>query len=338
MTGLGIYATNVSRALNAPLISMRKDNRKGIKDYDGIVYNGIKTRGITSGYYINEKYQDLFYKKCEKYLKSDISSSSIIHYTNPGIKTFKLKVKTVVTFHDLFPILSEDKNKISAIKKKNFLRFKSCENIITISNTVKNLMIDNGFNKNDIEVIYHSVPANFQKLNVDKKELRRKLHLPVDKKLILSVSTNDPRKNLSTVKSTMEKLGDDFRLVRVGVSVGNSITMSNLNGMELNEVYNACDLLLIPSKDEGFGFPVIEAFASGIPVVCTDIPIFNEISKGATILSEDDPESLRGAVLEGLNKSDELISKGFEAAKFYSFDNFKANLRKYYTNRLQTIF
>jgi glycosyltransferase involved in cell wall biosynthesis len=111
--------------------------------------------------------------------------------------------------------------------------------------------------------------------------------------------------------------------------------MSNLNETVLNEVYNACDLLLLPSKYEGFGFPVIEAFATGIPVVCTDIPIFREISKEAAILSDDSPISLKSAVMEGIARSDELISKGFEVAKFYSFDNFKANLRKYYTNKIQ---
>jgi deoxyxylulose-5-phosphate synthase len=106
MSGIGVHALNVSKALNSELISIRKDNKKSVKDYNGIVFSGIKSGRLSSGYYINEKYQDLFYKKCIKYLKEKVGDDTVVHYTTPGIRKFKLKGNIVVTFHDLLPLVN----------------------------------------------------------------------------------------------------------------------------------------------------------------------------------------------------------------------------------------
>jgi glycosyltransferase involved in cell wall biosynthesis len=96
-------------------------------------------------------------------------------------------------------------------------------------------------------------------------------------------------------------------------------------------IYNACDVLLIPSSSEGFGFPVIEAFATGLPVVASDIEIFREITRDSAILSKIDPEELSHSVVNAIDQRETYSNKGLETAKYYSFDNFKNNVRSYYS-------
>jgi glycosyltransferase involved in cell wall biosynthesis len=47
---------------------------------------------------------------------------------------------------------------------------------------------------------------------------------------------------------------------------------------ELHWLYANASGLLYPSKSEGFGLPLVEAAAAGIPIVCSDIPVFHEIA------------------------------------------------------------
>jgi glycosyltransferase involved in cell wall biosynthesis len=46
----------------------------------------------------------------------------------------------------------------------------------------------------------------------------------------------------------------------------------------MEELYRAADLMLLPSAQEGFGIPVLEAGAVGLPIFCSDIPPFREIA------------------------------------------------------------
>ena len=46
---------------------------------------------------------------------------------------------------------------------------------------------------------------------------------------------------------------------------------------QLLECYRTADLLLAPSRAEGFGLPIVEAQALGVPVLARDIPVFREV-------------------------------------------------------------
>lgn len=203
-------------------------------------------------------------------------------------------------------------------------------NILTISNVVMNDLKKYGF-KGNIQVIHHPVSQNFRKLSESKESIRKKLNLPINKKLILSVSTAALNKNLNVVQKTLKLLGNNYNLVRVGPELNDSINFQNIDEEQLNMIYNACDVLLIPSSSEGFGFPVIEAFATGLPVVASDIEIFREITRDSAILSKIDPEELSHSVVNAIDQREAYSNKGLETAKYYSFDNFKNNVRSYYS-------
>jgi glycosyltransferase involved in cell wall biosynthesis len=162
--------------------------------------------------------------------------------------------------------------------------------------------------------------------------LRKSLGLPEDKKLVLSVSSQDPRKNLKAVAETMRLLGEEYHLVRVGKPIGASHSFSNIDDVKLNEIYNACDVLLFPSFDEGFGYPIAEAMTVGLPVVASDIPVFHEIAENAAVLVEPDPENLARGVKYAFEVRDYLVYIGIQKAKKYSFHRFKEEVNALYSH------
>ena len=113
---------------------------------------------------------------------------------------------------------------------------------------------------------------------------------------VLHVGNDIPRKRLDRlvdIVSTLHKRGHWIRLVRVGsplrhatrqrmieLSLGDVVELPFVEHDVLRALYERCDLLLLTSDREGYGLPVLEAFAAGKPVVASDIPALRESSGG----------------------------------------------------------
>jgi len=83
----------------------------------------------------------------------------------------------------------------------------------------------------------------------------------------------------------------------------------------------ASRLFVIPSTREGFGMAALEALACGIPVVTVDHPMnaTADLVRGAGFLCAPTAESLAGAIIEGLQKGDQLKEKCMERARGYDW-------------------
>jgi len=69
----------------------------------------------------------------------------------------------------------------------------------------------------------------------------------------------------------------------------------------IRDLYLMADLLLMTSKDEGFGLPIIEAGMIKLPIACTDIPPFRELGKDICFFRLDDhPFTIAGRIVEYL--------------------------------------
>ena len=86
---------------------------------------------------------------------------------------------------------------------------------------------------------------------------------------------------------------------------------------ELAELYRGAAAVVLPSRFEGFGLPVLEAMACGVPVVGTDEPALVEVADGAAVLvpRERLGEGLRTALAE----RDRLVAAGLERARRFSW-------------------
>jgi glycosyltransferase involved in cell wall biosynthesis len=78
-----------------------------------------------------------------------------------------------------------------------------------------------------------------------------------------------------------------------------------LSNEVISDLYRLSDLLLFPSREEGFGIPILEAGLAGIPVFCADIAPFRELGGSqVTYFSLDiDPSDLATQLIKSLESS-----------------------------------
>ena len=140
-----------------------------------------------------------------------------------------------------------------------------------------------------------------------------------ERHVFLVVGSIDPRKNHGFILDAFDRFwadGGQAALVLVGrygwksdallgrvaahPAFGRQLyLLRDIADTELDYAYRNASALVTASKVEGFGLPVVEALQRGLPVLCSDIPVFREIADGkATFFALDEPGSLTAALHE----------------------------------------
>ncbi len=215
----------------------------------------------------------------------------------------RTKTKTVVTIHDL--IFKKNPNYYPFIDRtiynlKTKHACKKADKIICVSDQTKKEVVKfYGINEKKIDVIYPAIPDHItQMISVDNiAAVKLKYQLP--DKFLLYTGTIEKRKNLLTVIKALDKLGDKAPpLIAIGKStkylneIKNYLKISRqkmevsflteVNNEELNIIYSLANLFIYTSLFEGFGIPLIEAMAHGIPCITTKNSCMEEAAgKGA---------------------------------------------------------
>lgn len=262
--------------------------------------------------------------------------------------------RTVVTCHDLM-LLKTARGDLQGLETQPLvatrflnlsLRFmkRAARVIATSEATAIDLVQYLNLSREQIQVVHHGIDPLFRPVPEPsrREEIRKSLGL-ADSTVLLHVGNNWFYKNLEGVIRTLailqENSGMDSPLL---VKVGKRLTdeqqglarrlgvaerireLGVLNNEELQRVYWAADALVFPSRWEGFGWPPLEAMASGTPVICSDRGALGEVAgDAALIVNPEEPEEIAGAVAkvlgdEHLRRS--LILKGLERAKQFTWE------------------
>jgi glycosyltransferase involved in cell wall biosynthesis len=86
----------------------------------------------------------------------------------------------------------------------------------------------------------------------------------------------------------------------------------------LADLYRGAACVVLPSRYEGFGLPVLEAMACGAPVVATTDPALREVGGDVPVYAE--PDGLADAIRRALAEADMRSRAGIERARLFSWD------------------
>jgi len=272
----------------------------------------------------------------------------LYHGTNFKMKTTG-RFGGVVTIYDLWMDRSPQYSPKLFGQRASFLRTRRtawrARKVMTISKfSAGEIMSLYGLPLEQIAVIPCGVSDDFRPSRdpAEFADLRRRIGLS-DAPFILFVGGADPRKNHQAVVRAFAKRADELNrvsLVLIGDPVhrfgdmAHTIAQCGMEGRvvcpgrlpieDITRLYSHADLFVFPSLYEGFGMPVIEAMACGVPVVTSDRTALPEVAGDAALLvNPDDDDELAGAmvrILRDASLRESLRAKGFERAKQFTWE------------------
>lgn len=170
---------------------------------------------------------------------------------------------------------------------------------------------------------------------------------------ILSIGSEEPRKNMENILKTFRILKNDFpqlKLLKAGNAnpINRKRTMALVESLQLTEdvvftdylqeedlpqIYSGAKLLLFPSLLEGFGFPIVEAMACGCPVVTSDREPMKELvgpeQQTVDPLSPNDLAKMCKKILSDHAFRDAIIRNGLTRAKEFNWERAATEVHDY---------
>ncbi|MDB4940082.1 MAG: hypothetical protein JWO40_507 [Candidatus Doudnabacteria bacterium] len=247
---------------------------------------------------------------------------------------------SIVTIHDIaWDFYPETFGKFTL----NYLRFSTwyacrfANKIIAVSEqTKKDLIKKYNLDPAKIAVVYHGFDRNTEMEKGSSEEQRLAGSLP--KKFVLFLSTLQPRKNVIGLIDAFIELKKEKQIEHSLVLAGGKGWLYNKIIRKISEhpevlyigyVQNRfeflknADLLVQPSFYEGFGMSILDAFAAGVPVACSNVSSLPEVAGEAAIyFNPNSKQEIKQAiynVLADRSLHDRLAEKGSERLKLFSW-------------------
>ncbi len=259
------------------------------------------------------------------------SSADLFHALNQRLGSAQYH-RAVSTFHDLFVISGdystpEFRERFAAQARQAAER---SDLIIAVSRfTAQQVEELLDVEASRIRVIHHGTRAPAATAQPQARE-----------QMILAVGAIQRRKNTARLVEAFEQMDPGWKLVLAGASgfdsqdglqrIERSLRKQDIHvlgyvpGPALEELYRRASIFAFPSLDEGFGMPVLDAMARGVPVVTSNISAMPEVAGDAALLVNPTDIS---SIAEGLRRlagdsalRDTLIHAGKERTKEFSWE------------------
>ena len=279
----------------------------------------------------------------------------VFHTSSYDLKK-PMRARYIVTIHDViiksYPY-GHSKKTIKEIDEKLTRTLDEADVLVADSrNTKSDLMRFYGVNEGRIEVIYPGVSMSKAKPWTGAVQ-----GLALDTAYILFVGTLEPRKNIDGLIKAFDLLkkehGIKHKLYIVGMKgwmfdrifksyeesefKNDIIFKGYVSEEELRGLYEGAAVFCYPSFYEGFGFPVVEAFSYGVPVVTSKTSSCGEVAgDSALLVNPSSYKEIAEALFKIINDSSlakELSHKGIARARDFSWDRTAREFLRLFTER-----
>lgn len=267
--------------------------------------------------------------------------------------------KKIVTLYDLFffeyPLLTDSES------RKNFTgrirsSLKKADGVMTISNESRDRILHYfPAIKNKLKVIYPGIDQTFwdDEKTAEKEMFRSRQNLPLS--FLLFVGATEARKNLinlleaySLVREKHSSLclvlagrrGEDHARVQDKIrelKLENSVKMINyLEEHSLRFLYSLAELFVFPSWYEGFGIPLLEAMACGVPIAASQTGALPEVGGDAALYFDpENPEDIADKILillEDTSVRRRLIAAGKKRVSLFRWEKTAVETLEFYNS------
>lgn len=262
--------------------------------------------------------------------ESMLPNCALFHGLNQRLPAVRAR-RSVVTFHDLFVMTGE-------YSTAGF-RARFAEQARLAASRADLIIAVSQFTASQVESL----------LSVDPGRIRvvpHGTHLPAPEdglrreNMVLHVGVVQKRKNIGRLVEAFERMPEDWRLVLAGgrgfgwEEIAARIEASPARGRielpgfvpdgELDALYRKASIFAFPSLDEGFGIPLLEAMAHGVPILTSNRSAVAEVAAQAALLVDPEDTEAISHGLQTLAGNAELgralVERGFRMAAEYSWD------------------
>lgn len=259
-------------------------------------------------------------------------------------------IPTIATVYDMTPSLFPEfhfARNISFHNIRNKFIAKKSKLVITISENSKQDIISLlGIPSRKIRVIYGAASSSFKPIsnNAHITKVLSKYHLKQGNYLLF-IGSLEPRKNVEGILEAFalirNKVKSSFQIVLIGqkawgwTSIKKTIKRLNLDSQvvvtgyvpdaDLPDIINGARMFVYPSFYEGFGLPILEAMACGIPIISSNTSSLPEvIGDSGLMVNPKDNNQLASYMLQIVSSEKlhaTLSKKALERAKLFSWKN-----------------
>lgn len=257
----------------------------GVDVWANNLSSGLIENGINSSVSYFSPYYAFFPQALS--LKKNPHDFYITHSNVSYGSYFKTNNPLIVTEHHL--VYDPSFSQYTSLSQKAYYKFlyrseKKCLQVadtVTCVSKYTKQKLEEVFEYYDSKLVYNGVNTDiFNPISVDKE----KYSIETDKHILFFAGNLSIRKGADLLPHIMKELGDDFLLLTTsGLRSNlknrhqNIRTLGRLTLKELVDIYNICDVLLFPSRLEGFGLAVAEAMACAKPIVATNCSSLSEL-------------------------------------------------------------
>ncbi|TSC70630.1 MAG: group 1 glycosyl transferase [Parcubacteria group bacterium Gr01-1014_46] len=290
----------------------------------------------------------------------------IVHWFQPRVYPFYWLVpakKIIITMHGAGDITAPKYFVFSRLIFNFVLKYlhKWVSKVIVVSEDAKLEVVKYyNFSPDKVISIYNGGGENYKQLQKTEAMKVVSSKYGISGPYILDVSRFLPHKNIVTLIKSYDQLRNKYpehsqKLVIVGGKGSNNRDEDNakersifkedivfvdyVDSSDLNAIYSASEIFVFPSLSEGFGLPVLEAMASGTPVITSNLASMGEIGGKAVITTN--PLDINGLaeVMHNLlideKKKLEMVELGLNRAKEFTWAKMVEKTEKLYRDTLE---